>query len=78
MTQFWMSDRPRILVFRKTSPSPSYFTLASGGYIIRIRPTAIGIDVVPTENPVKLFTTPGARLPTATPKAMARKIHSVR
>jgi len=33
-----------------TSPSSSYFTLASGGYIMRIRPIAMGILVVPTWN----------------------------
>ncbi len=47
MIQFWTSERDRTLTFRKTSPSSSYFTLARGGYIIKIRPTAIGIFVVP-------------------------------
>ena len=47
ITQFCTSDRPSIFQLRKTSPSSSYFTLASGGYIIRIRPMAIGILVVP-------------------------------
>ena len=52
MTQFCTSDSASTFVLRKTSPSSSYFTFASGGYIIRIRPTAIGIDVVPTWNVV--------------------------
>ena len=34
---------------RKTSPSSSYCTLASGGYIITIRPMAMGMEVVPME-----------------------------
>jgi hypothetical protein len=36
-----------IRVLRKTWPSSSYITLASGGHIIRIRRAAIGIDVFP-------------------------------
>ena len=48
MTQFWTSDSARTLKLRKTWPSSSYFTLASGGYIIRIRPMAMGMLVVPT------------------------------
>jgi len=47
MIQFWTSERNRTRTFRKTSPSSSYFTLARGGYIIRINPTAIGMFVVP-------------------------------
>jgi len=47
ITQFCSSDSPRILRLRNTSPSRSYCTLASGGYIIRISPTAIGMLVVP-------------------------------
>ena len=39
---------PSTFLFRKTRPSSSYFTLASGGYIIRIRPMAMGMLVVPT------------------------------
>ena len=31
----------------KTRPISSYRTFARGGYIIRIKPTAIGMDVVP-------------------------------
>ena len=50
MIQFWTSDSPRTLKFLKTSPSSSYFTLARGGYIIRMRPMAIGMFVVPDWN----------------------------
>ena len=48
MTQFCTSDSPRTLKFLKTWPSSSYLTLARGGYIIRIRPMAMGMEVVPT------------------------------
>ncbi len=47
MTQFWTRERARTRVFLKTSPSSSYFTLASGGYIIRMSPMAMGMFVVP-------------------------------
>ena len=50
MIQFWTSDRARTRVFLKTSPNSSYFTLASGGYIIRMRPAAMGMFVVPDWN----------------------------
>ena len=60
MIQFCSSERPRTFRFLKTSPSSSYLTLASGGYIIRIRPMAIGMLVVPTLNRVlNAATTPG-------------------
>ena len=79
MIQFCTSERPRTFQLRNTSPSSSYCTLASGGYIIRIRPMAMGMLVVPTENGVlNDCTAPGNRKPSATPSAMARKIHSVR
>ena len=48
MTQFCTSDSPSTFQLRNTSPSSSYFTLASGGYIIRISPMAMGMLVVPT------------------------------
>ena len=47
INQFWARESVRIFQFRKTSASSSYRTLAKGGYIIRIKPTAIGIDVEP-------------------------------
>ncbi len=46
--QFWTRDRPSTFVFRNTEPSFSYRTLASGGYIMRMRPMAMGKEVVPT------------------------------
>ena len=48
ISQFCTSDSPRIFLLWKTSGISSYFTLAKGGYIIRIRPTAMGMLVVPT------------------------------
>ena len=61
MIQFCTSDRPSTLPSRKTSPSSSYFTLAKGGYIIRIRPMAIGTLVVPTWKLLMNFSTPGMK-----------------
>ena len=46
----------------------------NGGYIIRISPAEIGIEVVPTLKRFRNGTTPGASQPGATPKAMAAKI----
>ena len=48
ITQFWIKERVRTLKFLKTWGSSSYRTLARGGYIIRMRPMAMGILVVPT------------------------------
>jgi len=59
--QFWTSDRARTRVFLKTSGSSSYFTFASGGYIMRMSPTAIGIEVVPTERRVMPRAIPGIK-----------------
>ncbi len=78
ITQFCNSESPSTLRLRKTSPSRSYCTLASGGYIIRISPTAIGMLVVPAWYRCKSAGTPGTKRPRTTPAAMARKIHSVR
>jgi len=61
-----------------TCGSSSYFTLASGGYIITIRPMAIGMLVEPTDRLFSQTGKPSNRLPRPTPSAMARKIHRVR
>ena len=53
ITQFWIKERVRTLKFLKTWGSSSYRTLARGGYIIRIKPMAMGILVVPTWKYVK-------------------------
>jgi hypothetical protein len=52
--------------------------LASGGYIIRIRPIAIGMFVVPTDTRSRAAPIPGTNRPSSTPNAIARKIQSVR
>ena len=50
----------------------------SGGYIMRMRPIAIGMEVVPTLMRSKLAFTSGKIAPIAIPTAIARKIHNVR
>ena len=47
--QFRNKDIPKTFVFLNTSFSFSYLTFANGGYIIRIKPTAKGMFVVPDE-----------------------------
>ena len=78
MTQFWTSERPRTFLFRKTSPSSSYLTLARGGYIMRMRPMAIGILVVPTWKLLIKDSVPWMKYPRPTPRAIAANIQSVR
>ncbi len=45
---------------------------------MRIRPTAMGIEVVPICISMMKRVTPGRKYPTPMPKAMAIKIHNVR
>src|SRR5918997_202755 len=78
MSQFCRRERPRMRQLRKTSPSSSYRTLAKGGYIIKIRPAAMGREVVPTVKDSVKSATPGQKYPKPTPTAMARNIQSVR
>jgi hypothetical protein len=79
MIQFWMSESVRIFVFLNTRGISSYFTFASGGYIIRMRPMAISMLVVPTVTGAKNASGSGmAKLPSNTPMPMAVKIQSVR
>ncbi len=59
MIQFWTRDNMSTRVLRNTGPSFSYLTLASGGYIIRMRPMAIGMLVVPTWNKLRTSLMPG-------------------
>jgi hypothetical protein len=61
MIQFIDNDRPNNLRFLKTRGSFSYLTFASGGYIIRIRPMAIGIFVVPELNEFQKSEIPGQK-----------------
>jgi len=46
MIQFSSKDNPNTLWFLNTLPNSSYLTLVRGGYIITIKPMAMGIDVV--------------------------------
>jgi hypothetical protein len=78
MTQFCTSDKVITRLLRKTLPSSSYRTFASGGNIIRMSPMAIGIEVVPTLIRSISAGTRGTARPRAIPNPMARKIHSVR
>ncbi len=78
MIQFWTSDKPKIRVFLKTSPSSSYFTFAKGGYIMIISPMAMGIWVVPTDNESQKLAIEGNSHPDNTPESIAIKIQSVR
>ena len=47
--QFRNNEAPKTLVSLNTPPIFSYFTFASGGYIINISPIANGLLVVPLE-----------------------------
>src|SRR5665648_405466 len=79
--QFCTSERPRILKFLNTPPNSSYLTFASGGYIIRIRPIAIGIFVVLSGEDFsesQNVAIAGKKNPEKTPINIARKIQRVR
>jgi hypothetical protein len=49
----WVIPKPASVI--------EYFTLASGGYIIRMSPAAIGTEVVPIESRVMPTATPGTK-----------------
>ena len=78
MIQFWMSEIASTRLSSNTRGSSSYRTRASGGYIIRIKPIAIGIFVVPIDKLSMARGRPENVVPNPTPSAMARKIHKVR
>ena len=78
MTQFCTSDSPSTFQLRNTSPSSSYFTLASGGYIIRISPMAMGMFVVSDLEAVDEGLDARDSVSSPTPTAIARKIQRVR
>jgi hypothetical protein len=65
-------------MFLKTSPSSSYFTFARGGYIINIKPIAMGIFVVPLWNEFQNLVTPGKKYPDKIPDSMDKNIHNVK
>ena len=77
-TQFWISETSSTFQSRNTSGSFSYRTFANGGYIIKIKPIAIGIFVVPTETRSNASAIPGTAYPASTPIPIARKIQSVK
>ena len=56
----------------------SYRTFVKGGYIIKINPAAIGMEVVPMLKRFRNGTTPGTSQPNTTPATMAAKIQAVR
>ncbi len=78
MSQFCTSESVRILVFEKTRGISSYFTFASGGYIMRMRPAAIRRLVVPTVTGAKKASGSAIRkVLSRTPSPMAAKIQTV-
>jgi hypothetical protein len=56
----------------------SYFTFANGGYIIKIKPIANGIFVVPFDKLSKEVEIDGMKNPNPTPKNIAENIHIVK
>src|SRR5690606_24584975 len=78
ITQFKISEMERILTFLNISGNKEYLTLANGGYIINMRPIAIGIFVVPVLNELRYSGNEGIKYPMPTPTAMARNIQRVR
>jgi len=64
--------------FAETGPISSYRTRASGGYIMRMSPMAMGEGGRPGVEPVQKRHHPGESVPGPTPTAMARKIQRVR
>src|SRR3989304_10641691 len=78
MTEFWTRESPRTRQLRKNLGSSSYLTLARGGYIIRISPMGMGIEVVPTERRFTRSATDGMKYPSTTPITIARRIQNDR
>lgn len=78
MIQLSNNETPSTFVLRKTSFILPYCTLAKGGYIININPTARGILVVPEENELTKPDDDGMKYPIPTPIAIAINIQSVR
>ncbi len=65
-------------MFLKTFGTSENFTLAKGGYIIKIKPIAKGILLDPFENEFTKPALEGIKYPIPTPKAMAENIQRVR
>ena len=83
-----MRNGPKIQVIRKETTSNlgfantfgicENFTFVNGGYIIKIKPIANGILVVPFENEFIKSSADGIKYPIAIPTPIARKIQIVR
>jgi len=79
MSQFCTSESVRMRTLAKTRGSWAYFTFASGGYIMTMRPSAIGRLVVPTVSGANSAAGSAmTKCPSSTPRAMAEKIQTVR
>src|SRR3990172_8685036 len=73
--QFWTRLTAMIRRFDARRGRSSYRTRARGGYIIQIRPTAIGIETPDQERASRLAERPGTVAPRPAPAAIARQIH---
>src|SRR4030067_139059 len=73
--QFWTRLTPMTRGFDARRGRSSYRTRARGGYIIQIRPTAIGIETPDQEKASRLAERPGTVAPRPTPAALARQSH---
>src|SRR5690606_32317793 len=78
ITQFRISEMERILTFLNIWGNKEYLTLANGGYIINMRPMAIGKFVVPWLKELRCSGKEGIKYPIPMPTAMARNIQRVR
>src|SRR3546814_19673455 len=78
MIQLSNKEMLSTFVSLKTFPRFSYFTLAKGGYIIRMRPMARGTLVVPLLKELLKAVLEGIKYPITIPRAIARNIHRVR
>src|SRR5665647_2442468 len=76
--QFWKRENVNTFLFSVTFPISSYLTLANGGYIITIRPIAIGHDIVPVLISPRDVARFGNRYPPPIPIAIAINIHKVK
>src|SRR3989304_2622123 len=69
-SQFWTKETPMILRFDARRGRSPYRTRARGGYIIQIRPIAIGIDTPDHVDESSQVGTPGTSAPIPTPRAI--------
>ena len=78
MIQFKINYIESTFVFLKTCGNNLKFTFARGGYIIMIKPIAIGIFVRPILKLFINFGKDGIKYPMLIPMAMAINIHNVK